>query len=75
MTESQMLEAFSAAIEAAGGVRGFARLAGVSPSYVSNALRGSVAISNRLLQAAGIERVITYRRFPAPRPREEGTNG
>lgn len=63
MTESQMLEAFSSAVEAAGGVRGFARLAEVSPSFVSNALRGGVAVSPRLLYAAGIERVVTFQRL------------
>ena len=67
MTEGQMLDAFSAAVKESGGVRGFARLAGVQPSYVSNALRGVVPISDRLLAAAGIERVITYRRIAALR--------
>ena len=65
MTESQMLEAFSEAVREAGGVRGFARLAGVQPSYVSNALRGGVPISDRLLLTARLERVVTYRRFAA----------
>lgn len=62
MTEAQMLETFSKAVERAGGVRAFARLAGVAPSYVSNALRGGVAMGDRLLNAAGIERIVTYRR-------------
>lgn len=63
MNESQMLEAFSRAVEQAGGVRAFARKAGVSASYVSGALRGQVAIGDTLLRAAGIERVITYRKL------------
>lgn len=62
MNEAQMLEAFSKAVATAGGVRGFARLAGVQPSVVSRMLRGEAPISDRLLAAASMERVVTYRR-------------
>ena len=63
MTEAQMLEAFSVAVVKAGGVRAFARLAEVAPSFVSKAIRGAAPISDRLLHAAGLERIVTYRRL------------
>jgi DNA-binding transcriptional regulator YdaS (Cro superfamily) len=65
MNEAHMLAAFSTAVQKAGGVRGFARLAGVQPSFVSNAIRGNVPISDTLLRAAGLERVVTYRKRPS----------
>ena len=68
MTEAQMLEAFSAAVRAAGGVRGFARLANVQPSYVSRALRCEDGIGPTLLAAAGIERIVRYRRMTPTEP-------
>lgn len=58
-----MLAVYAEAIEAAGGVNQFAKRAGVQASYVSRTLRGEARISDRLLYAAGLERIVTYRRL------------
>ena len=57
-----MLKALERAVEEAGGTRAFARLAGVNHSHVSQALRGNATVGPALLAAAGLERIVTYRR-------------
>ena len=60
-----MLKALEQAVEDAGGTRAFARLAGVGHSHVSRALNGG-SVGPALLAAAGLERVVAYRRTPTP---------
>lgn len=62
VTEAEMMEALEQAVVTAGGVRAFARLADTQPSYVSRALRDPSLVGPKLLTAAGIERIVTYRR-------------
>ncbi len=67
LSESEAWDAFSAAVAVAGGVRAFARLAGVAPSFVSSVMHGHVRPSDTLFRAAGIERTVIYRRVPEAR--------
>lgn len=49
----------------AGGFREAARQTGISPSYLSRLASGErVSASDKVLDALGIERVVTYRRKP-----------
>ena len=55
-----MRKALDEAVTAAGGLRAFARLAGMNHSTVSEALNGG-PVGPKMLEAAGIERVVSYR--------------
>lgn len=57
-----MLKALQQAVDEAGGMRAFARMAEVDVSHVSRALNGGAAVGPALLAAAGLERVVTYRK-------------
>lgn len=62
LTEAHVLARLKTAVKAAGSVADFARQVGVSQPYVSQAMSGRTTIGPRLLDAIGIERVVTYRR-------------
>lgn len=44
------------------GQRRYAALLGVSPAYINNVLNGSREPGRKILEGAGFERVISYRR-------------
>ena len=44
------------------GQRRYAALLGVSPAYINNVLQGSREPGKKILDGAGFERVITYKR-------------
>jgi len=59
MTEEQVYQHLMSAIEQAGGQRPFARLLGVTPSYINDVVNKRRLISDRILAAVGIERTVT----------------
>jgi len=62
MTYDKLLDILSRKIAAAGGQSAFARKAGISPQYISEVLRWNKPIGPTLLNALGVEKIITYRR-------------
>jgi len=62
MTDDKLIDLLRREIAAAGGQSAFARKAGISPQYISEVLRWNKPIGPRLLDALGIEKIITYRR-------------
>lgn len=61
MTEDEVIEQLRAAIADAGSQRAFAEKHGFTPGYVSDVLKGQRGLSDRILAAIGVERVVTYR--------------
>lgn len=49
-------------IEAAGGLRRWSRMNEISPSYVSRVCRQEKDLGDKILDALGLERIVTYRR-------------
>lgn len=66
LTELELRAKLRGRVEAAGGVRGFARLHGFSAPYVSDALQGRRTIAGRMASALGYVRqeVRTVEYFP-----------
>mgnify|MGYP001267668001 CR=1 FL=1 len=56
-----MMARLEEAVVAAGGVRPFARQHGVEASQVSRALSRERSVSEPILAALGLERIVTYR--------------
>ena len=61
-----MLNVLSKVVEEAGGARAFARVSGINQSHITRALNGDASVGPALLAAAGLERVVAYRRTPTP---------
>lgn len=62
LTEAEARERLRVSVRAAGGASAFARLAGFSGPFVSEALNGNRGLTDRLLAAIGLEKVEpTYR--------------
>ena len=59
MTEEQVYQYLLEAIERAGGQRPFARQLKVTPSYINDVVNKRRLMSDRILAAIGIERVVT----------------
>lgn len=64
MTEDQVYQHLLAVIERVGGQRAFAQQIRVTPSYINDVVNKRRLMSDRILAAIGVERVITieYRR-------------
>jgi DNA-binding transcriptional regulator YdaS (Cro superfamily) len=61
MTEQEVRERLRDAIAELGGQRAFAEKHKFSTAYVSDVVRGRRELSERILRAIAIERVISYR--------------
>jgi DNA-binding transcriptional regulator YdaS (Cro superfamily) len=61
LTEDEVMERLRAAIAEAGSQRAFAEKHGFTPGYVSDVIKGQRGLSDRILAAIGVERVINYR--------------
>jgi len=61
LTEQDVLARLSAAIKVAGSQTAFAQQHGISDQYVSDAMRGRRELGQKILDALGIERVVSYR--------------
>lgn len=60
MTEDEVYQRLRDAIDRAGGQRSFARQIGVTPSYINDVVNKRRLMSDRILAAIGIKRVVTY---------------
>lgn len=61
LTEQEVVARLRAAIDTAGSQAAFARRHGISNQYVSDALRGRRELGQKILEAIGVERVVSYR--------------
>ena len=61
LTEQDVIARLQAAIAAAGSQTAFAQQHGMSDQYVSDAVRGRREIGRKILDALGLERVVSYR--------------
>lgn len=61
MTKEQVIAALRQACVSAGSQGAWAAAHGVSPTYVSDTLSGRRDLSDKVLAALGLERVIVYR--------------
>lgn len=59
MTEDQVYQRLLEAIDRAGGQRPFAARIKVTPSYINDVVNKRRLMSDRILSAIGIERIIT----------------
>jgi hypothetical protein len=64
LTEREVMERLRAAVTSAGGQRRFAAAHGFTPAYVHDVLHGKRGLAQRILDALGIERVVSYREKP-----------
>lgn len=60
MTEEEVYRHLLDAIDRAGGQRPFARQLGVTPSYINDVVNKRRLMSDRILGAIGIKRVVTF---------------
>ncbi len=60
MTEEEVYRHLLGAIDQAGGQRPFARQLGVTPSYINDVVNKRRLMSDRILGAIGIKRVVTF---------------
>lgn len=61
ITRDELTARIQAAVKVAGSQRALAKQWDVSPSYVTDLLRGLRDPGPKILDALGIERVVTYR--------------
>lgn len=61
LDEHDVIERLRVAVDQAGGQRAFARSIGVTAAYVNDMLRGRRSVGAKVLDALGIERVVTHR--------------
>lgn len=61
LTEQDVIARLSAAIAAAGSQTAFAQQHHISNQYVSDAMRGKRELGQKILDALGLERVVSYR--------------
>ena len=59
MTEEDVYQRFVVAVDAAGGQRGFGRKVGLDPSYINDIVHRRRRVSDRILEALGIERIVS----------------
>jgi DNA-binding transcriptional regulator YdaS (Cro superfamily) len=64
LNEQEMMERLRAAIQVAGSQKAFAKAHGVSQQYISDVLMGRRGAGEKLLDALGLERVVSYREKP-----------
>lgn len=62
MTEAKVRGILALEIAKAGTALAFANKHGIAPSYVSETLRGRKEPAKKVLDALGLERVVSYRR-------------
>jgi len=62
MTEDKAIELLASACAQAGGQSAWAKRAGVSQQYVQDVLKRRRAPGKAILDALGLERVVTYRK-------------
>lgn len=70
MTEDQARKRLKSAIDAAGGQRAWARAHNLSAPFVNDVLHGNRQISDRICEALGLVRVVTYHVNFIPRAAE-----
>jgi hypothetical protein len=61
LTEQEVLDRLRKAVAAAGSQRAFGRQHDISPMYISDVLRKRRKIGEAILDALGVERVVSYR--------------
>ena len=61
LNEEQVRKRLQAAIDKAGSQRAWAKAHGLSAPFVNDVLRGNRQISDRICDALGLERIVTYR--------------
>lgn len=64
LNEQDMMERLRAAIAAAGSQKTFADTHKLSQQYISDVLSGRRGVGKKLLDALGLERVVSYRKKP-----------
>lgn len=60
LDEQDVIRRLRAAVDQAGGQRAFARAVGVTAAYVNDMLRGRRSVGVKVLDALGIERIVTH---------------
>lgn len=60
-SQAEVYERLHAAIAELGGQQAFAKKHGFSSAYISDVVRNRRDLSDRLLMALGVERVVMYR--------------
>lgn len=68
MDANQVRTQLRRATEKAGTALNWARAHDVSTAYLSDVMTGKRQPGEKILDALGLERVVTYRRKPSPRP-------
>jgi hypothetical protein len=61
MTSDQVRKLIAAQVAEAGTIKAWADAHGVSPAYVGDTIKGRHEPAGKLLEALGLERVVTYR--------------
>jgi hypothetical protein len=61
LTEAEVRALLAAAVASAGGQRRFAEQHGFTAGYINDVLRGNRNLSDRILRAIGVERIVVYR--------------
>jgi hypothetical protein len=61
LTEQEVMDRLRAAIAAAGSQAAYARQQGISLQYVNDVMRGRRELGQKVLDALGVERVVSYR--------------
>ena len=64
LSEQDIADRLRAAIRTAGSQRAFARQHGISTQYVNDVLRGRRELGQKILDALGVERIVTYQEKP-----------
>lgn len=67
LDEQAILERLRAAIRVAGSQQAFARQYGISAQYISDVAHGRRIMGQKILDALGLERVVSYRERSAVR--------
>lgn len=62
LTQDEALDVVRAAITVAGTQKAFADYHQINPNLLTDVLRGRKTISKSILNAVGLERVVSYRR-------------
>jgi transcriptional regulator with XRE-family HTH domain len=66
LSQDQALASIKKKIDGEGSQLAFARKHGLSPAYISDVLTGRRDPSKAILDAVGLERVVTYRKKDRP---------
>ncbi len=62
MTKTELLQYIQRLVDEAGSQKDLAEKLGVSAAYLSDVLQGKREPAGKLLDALGVERVVTYRK-------------